>query len=500
MSFCVWRLWFGNPTDKPKTTNPKRLWLLALLAGCSPAAAEPEPGGAAGDWVAVARADLARTLVEIGEVRPRRDVEITHQLGGLATIQELAPEGSRVAEGDLLCRLDDVAVRLQIAEAERGERRASLKLQIARDGLAMAEADRDLEVPKAEEAVAEAERSLTRYEEGDWPQQLREHRLALEKANFELTRAKRRHEDQAALAKEGMVTPAQVEEAALAAEEAVVGEESARKKLELLERYTHPLELRQKRNAVAEGRSALASATARHRAAVGGARSGVADAEREHTEAEEALATAREKLGKTVLRAPVPGLVVWGELGGRSWWGAGSDNETRVGARLYEGQTIITLPDLTDTLAACEVNEVNLLELRVGLPARVSFPAFPGADCAGEVSRVAAVGNRWGGEVHRFSVEVRVTGSPAGLRPGMTAEVRIALEPRRGVLAVPAAAVHAPAAPAGDGGPGDGAAVTVLGATGPEERRVVLGPACPDKVEVLEGLREGESVLVGGRP
>ncbi len=495
-----------SPRDTSLTPGPlgRRLRALApavlALASCAPAAAEPEPAAAPGDWVEVRREDLARTLVEIGEIRARRNVEVSHQLGGLATIRELSPEGSRVAEGDLLCRLDDTAVRLQIADAERTERRAALRLAIARDGLAIAEAERDLEVPRAEEAVASAERDLTRYEEGDWPQQIREHRLALEKAVFEKTRTRRRHEDQAALATEGIVTPAQVEEAALAAEEAEVAEESARKKLEILETYTHPLELRQKRNAVAEGRSALRSTTARHRAAVSGARSGVEDAEREHRETEQTLAQAREKLQKTVLRAPVAGLVLWGEPDGQSSWWGGSDNETRVGARLYEGQVIITLPDLTDTLAACEVNEVNLLELRVGLPARVSFPAFPGAECAGEVSRVAAVGNRLGGEVHRFSVEVRVTGSPPALRPGMTAEVRIALEPKRGALAVPVAAVHAASAGGAPSTGGDGAAVTVLGATGPEERRVVLGPASSDRVEVLEGLREGERILAGGRP
>ena len=77
------------------------------------------------------------------------------------------------------------------------------------------------------------------------------------------------------------------------------------------------------------------------------------------------------------------------------------------------------------------------------------------------------------------------------LRPEMTAAVRVALEARRGVLAVPRRAVRR------DGG----RQYVLLARPGAAERRWVRTGSQDDSYwEITEGLREGDEVLAGDPP
>src|SRR5262249_8261232 len=80
--------------------------------------------------------------------------------------------------------------------------------------------------------------------------------------------------------------------------------------------------------------------------------------------------------------------------------------------------------------------------------------------------------------------------SPPGLRPGMTAQIEIALPRRENVLAVPTEAVTCA---------GDRPVCFVVQEAGLERRDVKLGEATLHLTEVSDGLREGEPVVLDPR-
>ena len=90
-------------------------------------------------------------------------------------------------------------------------------------------------------------------------------------------------------------------------------------------------------------------------------------------------------------------------------------------------------------------------------------------------------------DVKYFEGIVKLENVPSGLRPGMTAEVKIALPRVEHVLAVPSDAVRV------ENGHDF---CFVVHEDGLERREVKLGQVTSDLSEVTEGLEEGEQVVI----
>src|SRR5262249_33362687 len=152
-----------------------------------------------------------------------------------------------------------------------------------------------------------------------------------------------------------------------------------------------------------------------------------------------------------------------------------------AGAAVEPGMKLFRLAGLDTVWVEAEVYESELSLLRVGDAAQVTLPYLPGRSFTGTIGFVYPyldAANRTG--------RVRITLANAGLelKPDMFANVTLtkSLGER---LVVPADAVlHA----------GDRSFVFVdLGDGRLVPRKVVLGHATTDAVEVLDGLREGET-------
>ena len=93
----------------------------------------------------------------------------------------------------------------------------------------------------------------------------------------------------------------------------------------------------------------------------------------------------------------------------------------------------------------------------------------------------------WRSDVRYYDAIVKLEKTPDGLRPGMTAQIEIAMPQRKNVLAVPSEAI----------GLADGHDVCfVVHEDGLERRDVKVGEVTRELTEVTNGLREGET----GRP
>ncbi|HVN42909.1 MAG TPA: efflux RND transporter periplasmic adaptor subunit [Steroidobacteraceae bacterium] len=135
----------------------------------------------------------------------------------------------------------------------------------------------------------------------------------------------------------------------------------------------------------------------------------------------------------------------------------------------------------------------DVVRVRVGAKAEVSFDAFPGEPFAGKVTRVAGAADPQTGS---FDVEVEVTPGGARFVRGLVAKVTVGLEDAATTDAR-STAVPLTALVDADGATGT---VFILDAEGKvaHRRRVSVGAVVGDRVIVHAGLEPGQRVVTEG--
>ncbi len=151
----------------------------------------------------------------------------------------------------------------------------------------------------------------------------------------------------------------------------------------------------------------------------------------------------------------------------------------------------------SNAMPVVKIAQVSTLRLRVPVPESLADSIHVGAPA--EV-RVQASGEHFTGKIARFTdafdratrtmqVEIDVPNTAHRLAPGMYADVQLQTMGRNDALSVPVQSVQQQ---------GDKAAVFVLDAGNRVQRRdVSLGIEDPNFVQVVNGLNEGDRVIVG---
>lgn len=190
-----------------------------------------------------------------------------------------------------------------------------------------------------------------------------------------------------------------------------------------------------------------------------------ADAER----AEQALREAATNLGYTEIRAPMNGIVI--------------EKLIEVGDTAIPGQPLLKMFDPQRMQLVASVRETHALRLAVGQSIGVHIDALD-RECVGQISEIVPES-----ETASRSFAVKVTGPcPPGVYSGMFARLLIPLDDER-VTLIPATAVHEV---------GQLRLVNVVENGAMRRRSVQLGRTFDNDVEVLAGLRVGETVVVPG--
>jgi HlyD family secretion protein len=183
--------------------------------------------------------------------------------------------------------------------------------------------------------------------------------------------------------------------------------------------------------------------------------------------------------GRMVLYAPFDGTVakIVGELGEYS-------TPSPPGVQTPPA---IDLIDESCLYIKAPMDEVDAPKVRVGQPVRVSLDALPKQSLSGRVRRVAPYVLAVEKQARTVDVEVDFE-RPAGvnLLVGYSADVEIVLSGRASVLRVPTAALI------------EGSKVMILNTDSGklEERKVKAGMANWEFTEIIEGLAEGERIVI----
>jgi HlyD family secretion protein len=239
------------------------------------------------------------------------------------------------------------------------------------------------------------------------------------------------------------------------------------------------------------------------------------------TQSAASLKQAQVDLEHTVIRAPIDGVVTARNV----------DVGQTVAASLQAPTLFVIANDLSRMQVNASIDEADVGKVRAGQEVTFRVDAFADRTFKGKVEQVrlqpTAVQN-----VVSYSTIVSAENPGLVLMPGMTASVSVIVSHRKDVLRIPAAALrfrppNAGAAGAGAGGGSGGGAgggggerrqrqgreradaapasaetgrpatAYVLGAKGPERKRITVGTSDGQFVEVVEGLSEGTPVVTG---
>ncbi|MAI33716.1 MAG: hypothetical protein CBE00_07885 [Planctomycetaceae bacterium TMED240] len=397
----------------------------------------------------VGRQHLTVSITEQGTLESRENVEVKSKVRGDNTVIWVVENGSLVEEGNVLVRLDTLAIEDTINERSK----------YALWSLSGAESSR-ANAKRAALAVKE-------YEEGRFVMQLKtmEKDLAIAESNLRVARNMAQHAKQ--MFERGYAPEVELTEKQFAATQAELAVNEAKNAILVLNEYEKPQEMEKLRGELKAAEATRDSLN--ERAKMDGTRRDLALAEKE-------LCT---------IRAPKSGMVIYPSA--RSWE---KTPDIEEGATVHRDQTLLLMPDLQHMQVKVGIHESMIERVSLGLRAVITLPE---EELEGQVSEVAAIAEPaswWTGNLVKYDTIVELP-VMKGLRPGMSAEVEVFLAEYEDVMTVPVTAVIEAV---------DGALCWVKMPSGEvEQRSIALGDSDTVMIIVESGLSVGERVILNPR-
>jgi HlyD family secretion protein len=229
-------------------------------------------------------------------------------------------------------------------------------------------------------------------------------------------------------------------------------------------------------------------------------------------QARASLQEAKDNLAKTRLTAPISGRVV--RL-------AVEEGEVAVpGTFSRETGLLMTIADLSVILAKVQVDETDVVRLNVKDSVEVNIDAYPDTTFSGRVTKVSqsaklTATQTASGSNDRavdFDVEITLTRPPADIRPDLSCTARIVTDTRTRALSIPIIALtvrdHEKVPNEVEAGPAvdtlrqrftkrEAEGVFIVREGQATFRPVKVGVAGDEYFEVVDGLREGETIVAG---
>ena len=161
-----------------------------------------------------------------------------------------------------------------------------------------------------------------------------------------------------------------------------------------------------------------------------------------------------------------------------------------------QGTSLVQIADTTTMFVECSVDEADIANIRDGQPVRLIIEAYPGQTFEGNVKKIFPAAET-ANALTTVKVRIQVqSGSESGksktkavLRPGMNASCEFLQFAKKGVLIVPQQAIKRES----------GKTMVRVKSNDPlkpTDREVKVGETGNEGVEILEGLKEGEEVVI----
>ena len=442
--------------------------VIALIAGAAYGAVRLLSGGASEDnsqllTAPVQRGDLLVTVTEDGNLESAVNIDIKCEVAGGTSILWIVEDGKEVKKGEKLVEFDSSALEEQINQQRiTFEKARAAKIQ-------------------AEKDYAAAKLAVDEYLEGTYVQQLQDQEAQITIGLENLRSAENTLEHAERMFRKGYISALDLESQRFAVQRAQLDLDSAKTAQNVLQKYT-------KVKTVQDLESKRDSAEAQMRSE--GASFDLEESRLKRLEAQ---------LEHCIVTAPADGMAVYAnEQRGR--FGGSSQPQIEEGAMVRERQTILRLPDLSKMQVKVNVHESKIEMLGLAwkkamaagnnLPARIQIQNRILDGALSNIANQPEPTSFFSGNVKEYATTVSIEGTPEGLRPGMTAKCEILVDDLHDILKIPVAAVVEL---------NEGYFAWVKTRTGLERRPLVLGATNDQFVEVKDGIKEGDLLVLNPR-
>lgn len=354
----------------------------------------------------VEKGDLAKSVVATGKVTPIVQVEIKSKASGI--VKKLYVDyGDRVKEGQVLAELDKVEIEAQV---------------------------------RSQKANVEASEANLTSTKADYQ------RAKVDAEGPDIPMLKRAYDRAVVMAKDGVVSQSNLDDAQKNYELAVNKQNVARAQLGVL-------------------------------------KAKIAQAEAQVQSSHAQLKQLEEQLSYTTIYSPMDGIVLSRDV----------EVGDAVSSILVLGSSatlVMTIGDTSEVYVKGKVDESDIGKVYLGQPARIKVESFKDKTFTGKVTKISPMGVEKD-NVTTFEVRVSINNPGGELKAAMTANAEIILEEHKNVLMIPEgaviydkdkkASVEQPDPNAKDG---------------KKKVAVNLGISNGAKAEVLGGLKEGDQVVL----
>ncbi len=209
------------------------------------------------------------------------------------------------------------------------------------------------------------------------------------------------------------------------------------------------------------------------------------------------LQSAKDALDNYTIKAPIAGTII------EKNYKAGDNVDPSTAATSGASPYLAVIYDMTTLTFDMSISELDIGKIHVGQLVEVSADSLDGQTFTGVVDKVNINGTTANGKT-TYPVTVKLDGSGGdllaqGLYPGMNISAKIIVEKADDLLTVPVdyvvrgntVLVALPGAMDENG--------NILDRSKIEERAVTLGKSSEEYIEILDGIQEGETILLENR-
>ena len=448
-------------------------------------------GNGAADRHVVRRGAFDITVPASGELAALKQIEIHNRLETRAVITEITEEGKLVKAGDILLRFNDEELRSKTKDAEEAVIGAQNDMDSALADLEINENNSESEVAKAQLKVELADLALKGWREGEVVTARQDLALAKQIAEMNFNRLQQRFEASERLYEKEFISLDEFKQDEIALVEAEARLKQTELDSQVYEKYTYVKERKQKESDLRQAQDELVRVQQRQHAEVSKARSNVVSKQRQLASKQDRLKKYQQQLEYCTITAPQDGLVVHATSLQNYRYMMSGGQSLQVGTELYRNQLAMVLPDTSQMVAEVKVTESLSGLIEPGQRAIVTSDALPDVVLRGEVLSIGVMAQAggWSDPNRRdYTVKIKLTeGNDLGLKPSMRCTAEINVRRIEDSLFVPIQAVFRT---------GPVSYVYLPQGSGFAQRRVQLGEASELFLQILDGLTEGDVVLL----
>lgn len=474
-----------------------------------------------------ARGNLIMSVTESGTVKARNAMEIKSQVEGSTTIVSLIPEGTVITEEDvkngrILVELDSSELRDEVNQQEITFNSAEANYTEAKESLTIQKNQNDSDIQQGLLSVKFARMDLQKYlgeqmadslieqykATGQMPvltelirdpnqlggQSLQNYRKLTADIRLAEEEYKRANTDLGwteKLFEKSYVSRSDLDADRLKVQRLKVSWEQAQTSLDLFEQYEFPKDAQKLFSDYLEAERQLERIYAQARSRLAQAEARLNSSEATYLLNKERLERIRRQLELCTVRATAPGLVIYASSEQGRRFGGGTRTYIEVGQEVRERELIMTVTNAAEKDVDVKVHETNVDKVRVGQPVRIVVDAQPDKVFTGRVRKIAPLpdpqaffGNP---DLKVYSTVVSIENVSDQIKPGMSARVEIIIAQLENVISIPVQCVATR---------GGRKVCYVMEGSQPKERPIQTGAFNDRFVEVVDGLQEGQRVLL----